>query len=380
MRFRTAMFLPVLLLTGCGGSLVDYRSPESGMRYFPPPAAFRTATQELGARVPAALRTPEVRLFFATTRRPGGTSFVDEADAALHLGQLDMRIGPIGTTWDDLVDWARLNEQQIPPVRVELATVDRFNDSNEEALDDRFLATLEPMYAHGGRRALLYVHGDDTAFAEAAATLACMHHHQGRRGAAVLFSWPAGSEPRDAAKALARLIALISGPGRIGRIDCLANASGTAILTAALRQSEHTVGRDGLSGLRIGSIVLDSPDLTRHLVSTDLALLAATTGRTVVYSSRAFAAPDMRQGLMAQREHIEFVDVSGLPGPTGSRHGAWLANPLVVTDALFTLLSGLPAGQRGLVHGQDGLEWTLPPDYALHAAARMSATLESSGE
>ncbi|HEX3132731.1 MAG TPA: hypothetical protein VHX44_04005, partial [Planctomycetota bacterium] len=58
----------VALLVGCGESRVDYRSPETGTRYYPPPAAFRDASLALGERMPLALRTPGVDLVFATTR------------------------------------------------------------------------------------------------------------------------------------------------------------------------------------------------------------------------------------------------------------------------------------------------------------------------
>lgn len=390
MRFYSAMILPALLLAGCAGSLVNYRSPETGARYHPPPAAFRTTTLDLGSKVPAALRTPEVRLAYASTCRPGGTSFSDEPDGVLHLGRMNMRIGPVGTTWDDLVDWARLNEHQIPPVRVELTAIDRLT-SDPDSTTASFLAALEPMYEHGGRRVLIFVHGDDTSFAEAAATLACMHHHQGRRGASVLFSWPAGSveqrgrgSARDSCRRLAELITLLSGPGRAGRIDCLADASGAAVLTGAMHQIEGSVRREGMPGLHLGSIVLASPEVVlKDFVSQDLDLMAATARRTVIYIDRA-DLPRNALGLMAQHERVEMVDITDLPGPKDTDgftgHGAWSANPLVVTDALFTLLAGLPAAQRGLVHDRDTPVWILPPDYALRAAAGLRAIAEASSE
>ncbi len=403
--------LLALLLAGCGGSVVHYRSPDTGTPYYPPPAAFRTIEGVLGERVPASLRTPEVAIAYATTRRPGEVGFTDRSDGALHLGRLGMRIGPPDATWEDLVDWARLNEQQIPPVRVAVSGLERFGYSGlaptATGPDARFLAALEPMYGHGGRRVLLFVHGYNTSFAEAAATLACMHHHQGRRGAAVLFSWPAGTEvlryveerelARESTNALARLITLLHGPGKVERIDCLVNSTGAQMLIGALHQLDGTLGREAMAGLGIGSLVLASPDVSlRDFLTDDIALLAATARRTVVYSNRTDRAlglsgwwhegtrlgrlgridDDVRGPLLRYRDRVEVVDVTALPGPKDAdgftRHGAWYANPLVVTDAIFALLWGRPAGERGLVATDDAPVWTLPADYGVQVARALA--------
>lgn len=401
------------LLGGCG-SVADPRTPESGSPYYPPPAAFRQATLDLGERMPAALRTPEVPLAFATTRRPAGSSFGDEMDGALHLGTLSMRIGPADATWDDLLDWARLNEQQIPGVRVALGGLERTGFSGvgmgPGSPDARFLERLEPAYAHGGRRVLLFIHGYNTTFAEAAALLACMHHHQGRQGAAVLFSWPAGTEvmrylaerdlARDSTNSVARLITLLAGPGRVERIDCLVNSTGAQILMGALHQLEDSVGRAGMPAFRLNNVVLASPDVgLQEFVDDDLELLAASTRRTVVYGNRGdralglagwwhggsrlgrvegLTAP-LSAGLRMHQDQVELVDVTNLPGPKDAdgftHHGAWYANPLVVTDALLALLRGEPAAARGLRREADQLTWQVPEDYQQRAAATVGRVI-----
>lgn len=422
MNLRLIVLLPALvtLFVGCGESRVDYRSPESGTRYYPPPAAFRDASLELGARIPLALRKPGVDLVFATTRQPITVTegslpgFSDEPDGALHLGTVTMTIGPPGTTWDDLVDWCRLNEQQIPPVRVNVSQLDRFGYAgigmDDSAPSARALASLEPHYAHGGRRVLLFVHGYNTSFAEAAATLACMHHHQGRRGAAVLFSWPAGTEvlrylheqdlARVSSNALARLISQLSGPGKVERIDVVVNSTGGSMLMRALHQLEDTVGRQGMAAFKLHNVVLAAPDVDlASFVTRDLDLLAASTHHTVVYSNREDRALGMsgwwsgglrlgrvekledaqRVALEAKRRSVELVDITHLPGPKDAdgvtKHGAWYANPLVVTDLLLFLLNGEGAAARGLVPAKDPLAWNLPPDYARTAAATITRML-----
>jgi esterase/lipase superfamily enzyme len=424
MMFRAFFFLLAIAacFTGCGGSLVDYRSPETGTRYYPPPAAFRDASLVLGERMPLAMRKPGVDLVFATTRQAvpattaGGLSgFSDEPDGALHLGTMTMNIGPTGTTWDDLLDWARLNEQQIPPVRV---SVSRLNDfgyagigSGATAPAERFLTSLEPHYVHGGRRVLLFVHGYNTTFAEAAATLACMHHHQGRHGAAVLFSWPAGTKAlrylyeqdlaRVSTNALARLISLLSGAGKVDRIDIVVNSTGGSMLMRALHQLEETVGREGMAAFKLNNVVLAAPDVDlESFVSSDLDLLTSSTKHSVIYSNREDRALGLsgiwsgglrlgrieklddhqRTALEAKRDVIELVDITDLPGPKDAdgvtRHGAWYANPLVVTDLLLFLLTGQAAEVRGLVHDNDPLGWHLPSDYARTAAANIGRLLQ----
>ena len=422
MTLRLAFLSALLVLSaGCGGSRVDYRSPETGTRYYPPPAAFRDASLELGERIPPALRTPGVDLVFATTRQPTTASadrlpgFGDEPDGAMHVGTVTMTIGPPGTRWDDLLDWCRLNEQQIPPVRVNISKLDRFGYAGigmgADAPSARALASLEPHYAHGGRRVLLFVHSYNTSFAEAAATLACMHHHQGRRGAAVLFSWPAGTEvlrylheqdlARVSSNALARLISQLSGPGKVERIDCVVNSTGGSMLMRALHQLEDTVGRQGMAAFNLHNVVLAAPDVDlESFVTNDLDLLAASTHHTVVYSNREDRALGMsgwwsgglrlgrvekledhqRAALEAKRGRVELVDITNLPGPKDAdgvtKHGAWYANPLVVTDLLLFLLNGQGAEARGLVPAKDPLAWNLPPDYARTAATHIARMLQ----
>ena len=421
MNLRAAVVLASLLLvSGCGESRVDYRSPETGTRYYPPPAAFRDASLELGGRMPPALRVPGVDVMFATTRQPVAASsgtppgFADEPDGAMHVGTVTMTIGPPGTGWDDLLDWCRLNEQQIPPVRVNVSRLDRFGYAGlgmgDGAPSPRALAALEPHFAYGGRRVLLYVHGYNTSFAEAAATLACMHHHQGRRGAAVLFSWPAGTEvlrylqeqdlARVSSNALARLISQLSGSGRVDRIDCVVNSTGGSMLMRALHQLEETVGRDGMARFNLHNVVLASPDVDlASFITDDLELLAASTHHAVIYSNREDRALGLsgwwtgglrlgriekledgqRVALEAKRQDVELVDITALPGPKDAdgvtKHGAWYANPLVVTDLLLFLLWGQGAEARGLVAAEDPLAWNLPPDYARTAAANIARML-----
>jgi esterase/lipase superfamily enzyme len=407
-RWRAAS-LAMLLASGCASGLVERRTPETGGPYAPAPAAFRAATLELGERLPPALRTPNVRLAFATTRRrtPGG--FGSEPDGAMHLGQVTMSIGPAGTTWEDLVDWTRLNENQLPPVRVSLGALDHDGCAGlgwgDAAPDARFLAGLEPLYAHGGRRVLLFVHGGETSFAEAAATLACLHQHQGRRGAPVLFSWSddvggplrASDRGHGSANALARLATLLSGPGRVERIDCVVSSSGAALVVDALRQLEASLGRAGLAQLRLGTLVLALPDVVLdEFTGADVALVAAACRRTVVYSDRrnqllgiagswretapSGIEPAMREDLEAQRARVELVDVTDLAGPRHrdglSRHGAWYRNPLLLTDALLALLLGDPAAERGLVQVPGDLVWTLPPDYSKRITVWLARRLD----
>jgi esterase/lipase superfamily enzyme len=423
MNLRSAFLLLAFasLFVGCGESRVDYRSPENGTRYYPPPAAFRDASLAMGDRMPPALRKPGVDLMFVTTRQPiaakdGGLSgFGDSPNGAMYLGDLTMTIGPQGTTWDDLLDWARLNEQQIPPVRVNVSRLDRFGyagiGTGPTAPLERFLSTIEPHYVHGGRRVLLFVHGYNTTFAEAAATLACMHHHQGRRGAAVLFSWPAGTEAlrylheqelaRYSSNALARLISYLSGPGQVERIDVVVNSTGGSMLMRALHHLEETVGRQRMAEFKLNHIVLAAPDVDlESFVASDLDLLTSSAKRTVVYTNREDRALGLsgwwsgglrlgrieqlsetqRVELKARQEGIELIDITELPGPKDAdgvtKHGAWYANPLVVTDLLLFLSQGTSATQRGLVHGDDPLVWNLPPDYARTAAANIRRLFE----
>jgi esterase/lipase superfamily enzyme len=121
--------------------------------------------------------------------------------------------------------------------------------------------------AHDGR-ALVFVHGYNTAFDSAVYRLTQIAHDANYSGTPVLFSWASGGRLSDyvydnnsataARDALEQTLRLVAKSGA-KRIDIIAHSMGTWATMEALRQLAITNDRD-LNG-RLGDVILASPDI-----------------------------------------------------------------------------------------------------------------------
>jgi esterase/lipase superfamily enzyme len=130
---------------------------------------------------------------------------------------------------------------------------------------------------HPRKEVVLYVHGFDNTFSDAAMTMGELCHFLGREFVCGIFSWPAASHGgilksynKDyessvfAAEHLRKAIRLISKTPGLERIHLLAHSRGTDVLVTALSDlsNEAYTQHSSLSRrYKIGNIVLMAPDL-----------------------------------------------------------------------------------------------------------------------
>lgn len=120
----------------------------------------------------------------------------------------------------------------------------------------------------GTGRALVFVHGYNTAFDGAVYRMTQIVHDSGYDGTPVLFTWASGgkavdyvydsnsaSAARDALEATLRMVARSGAT----RIDIIAHSMGNWVTMEALRQLAISGDRD--LGNRLGDVVLASPDI-----------------------------------------------------------------------------------------------------------------------
>jgi esterase/lipase superfamily enzyme len=133
---------------------------------------------------------------------------------------------------------------------------------------DAFETALKRDIAGNGGRALVFIHGYNTAFDAAVYRMTQLVHDAGYRGTPLLFTWASGgktvdyvydsnsaSAARDALEATLRMVAKAGAK----RIDIVAHSMGTWVTMEALRQL--AIGKDRDLGNRLGDVVLASPDI-----------------------------------------------------------------------------------------------------------------------
>ncbi len=132
----------------------------------------------------------------------------------------------------------------------------------------KFSTALSADIAARGGRALIFIHGYNTAFDAAVYRVTQIAHDAGYSGTPVLFSWASGgkttdyvydnnsaSAARDQLEATIRLVA----QSGARRIDIVAHSMGTWLTMEVLRQMAIT--GDRTLGGKLGDVVLASPDI-----------------------------------------------------------------------------------------------------------------------
>jgi esterase/lipase superfamily enzyme len=133
---------------------------------------------------------------------------------------------------------------------------------------DTFASRVSAATRDQGGRALVFVHGYNTAFDESVYRATQIVHDARYDGAAILFSWASSGRTvdyvydRDSANAARdALEALLRNLSRSGvkRIDIVAHSMGTWLTMEALRSLAVSGSRD--LGGRLGDVILASPDI-----------------------------------------------------------------------------------------------------------------------
>jgi len=192
----------------------------------------------------------------------------------------------------------------------------------------RFLAELEHAAARTpGREVLLFVHGFDNSFEDAAKTATRVIHGVGFQGAALMYSWPSEGSATGyladrnnaywAVHYLKQLLTDILADQWIGRVNVVVHSMGNEVFIRAYSELADECARAGNGDLKkIRNIVLAAPDVDREIFLDQHALKLMSQGaRIVLYSSRsdmALAASALVQGGDYQRLGKNVVCIPGL--------------------------------------------------------------------
>ena len=234
-----------LLVTGCAGQ----------------------QTRELIASPAIAASPSEIagrhRIFVATTRAEAEDRkevFSGSRSPNLHFARVDITVPAIHKV--GAIERRKKNQQPDPAKFFVASEVAGYQD--EAAFSKALRADIA---THEGR-ALVFIHGYNTAFDGAVYRMTQIVHDAQYSGTPVLFTWASGGKTVDyvydnnsataARDRLEKTLRLVAASGA-KRIDIIAHSMGNWVTMEALRQLAITGDRD-LDG-KLGDVVLASPDI-----------------------------------------------------------------------------------------------------------------------
>ncbi len=367
--------------------------------------------------------TPE--LFFVTDRRAESSDNVmhfygSVRSSSMAFGTVKIQFGQ-ELSWEALeaasntqtrdqdifLNVADINEivrfPAIPlPFRVENGKAVILPESNaayETAIRSMQAQLQERLEASNQKDIILYMHGVNTEFNDAALNLADVWHFTGRHGVPVFYSWPAANpglfgyfKDRESGefsiyhvKETIRILA--STPG-LKKLHIIAHSRGTDIITTALREliiEFRAAGKNPRDVLKIENLILAAPDLDFGIVRQRLIAekIGLAFGQITVYMNQDDGALGLAQWLMAglrfgklsqedlsdsdklifqQVKNVNYVNIEGVSGNFG--HSYYNSHPGALSDIAILVRENLKPGDEGrpLVHQKINF-WTLPEDY-----------------
>ena len=374
------------------------------------PVLYKDQRLDFMPRLPPELRTTELPVYYATTRRPAKPGDPEHYSSTpgqeLRLGVADVRLGEPGWTFDQLAasDWTSTVAEPRPGVveRVEeLGVVPREQTMSE--VERRLVARIDARLATlRNPMVVLYVPGYRVTFDDVAVMMGSLSAYLGH-GATITFQWPTGQNfwnyLTDCPRAeryipdIERLIELLS-ETKAQHINVIAYSCGSPLLAQALARLRNLHPEADRAQLarryRIDDAIFVGSDLDLKTFARDLMPpIMDLASQTIVYYSRKDAAlwfsslvagasrigrPNIEELSVREMERlasdprfqgINVTDVRGAHEMGGIRgHGYWYANEWIANDVLLSLRFSFAPDKRCLVPaGKARTLWKFPGDY-----------------
>lgn len=420
-RIQTgSVILFCLLLTACSSS----RS------LMPVPNIYKGAdAPKLFNDLPAELRNSEADLLYLTDRTPekddkGNLEYGYGRSHSAAFGSAIVNFEP-GMSWDDLqqisleqkrsrkltlelvsveeqgrfpeTPWPWLASRVEGPLEYEQSTINEVNRIKAQFQDE-----VRRRLAHSPKpEILLFVHGYNNHFEDAAQTLAELWHFMGREHIPILYTWPAGRGgptgyiyDRESGEFtiyhLKMFLRQLSEMPEIEKIHLVGHSRGTDVLTTAVREimlSSRAAGEDNRNEYRFENLVLAAPDLDTDVMTQRL--IAEHTekevGAVTIYTSQGDKAIQWaarlfhsvarlgrakieevsteRLEILQYLEGLSFIDLKEQEDRTG--HGYFHSSPEASSDLIMTIRYGMRPGAE---HGRPlislgSIFWRIEPDY-----------------
>ncbi|WP_349431231.1 alpha/beta hydrolase [Methylomarinum sp. Ch1-1] len=406
-----------MLLSACGSSRSLVEAPN----------LFAYAKPYPSESVAPVHRTSSAGLLFVTDRQQASSgqdalSYGNKRSSSMAFGRLIIEFGE-GLTWEGLVKASSSadREKAISLKPADPEEIVRFPDTplpfsfkggvikilpDAEAAYQKAIVTLQAtlrrrLTAIKNKEVIVFVHGFNTDFNEAALSMAELWHFTGRLGLPLFYSWPAASggpfgyfTDRESGEFsiyhLKETLRILAAVPELERIHIIAHSRGTDITTSALRElviEVRAAGHDPRTVLKIENLILAAPDLDFDVVRQRLMAekFGPAIGQITVYMNPSDEALGISQLLMSglrfgklahnnlepidrkifsRMRNVNFIDVEGISSFIG--HGYYRKHPGVLSDIAIVIRERLRPGEKGrpLIHDQINF-WTLPVMYPI---------------
>ncbi|HWY22204.1 MAG TPA: alpha/beta hydrolase [Candidatus Acidoferrum sp.] len=309
-----------------------------------------------------------VQVFFATDRKPSGQSipakyFGDERgddNGPLTFGTLDVSIPARHRTGHI--------EEPLPLFKQD-PTHDLVVISLKVAPESQFFSSLtNAVNASQNKEALVFIHGYDVTFDEAARRIAQLTWDLGFRGVPILYSWPSkGTKlmyPADEASALwavphlEQFLTLVARRSGATTVHIVAHSLGNRTLIYALQQ----ITRQHSATPRFRQIVLAAPDIDVGIFRQLADTFPSVAERVTIYASAHDKALGFSKilhrsasvGGQSQPSHlvrgVDVIDASAMSEDLlDFDHNYYAANVAVLEDMGYVIRMGLPPEKRALL-------------------------------
>ncbi len=400
----------------------------------PAPTVYRgqTAEQVFGD-APKDWHQSQMKLMYATDREPrenkdGSFGYGSGRSASLAFGTALVEIDG-NPSWEEFTELSLesnrskklvmhmgdINEtSRLPPTPHPASFVDgkiqitpeRLAEAHEiEAIMN---AGVSQMLAEAPRKeVIIYIHGYNNDFTDAAYQLAELWHFLGRKHLPVLYSWPAGHEgisglrgynyDRESSEfTIYHLKQFLKSLGRmdeIEKIHIIAHSRGTDVVVSALREvflEIRAEGKDPRIELRIANVVLAAPDIDYEVILQRVVAehTVASVEQATIYTSpsdKAIRISEWLYGSMARIGHmgsnevksrltdeqmnfiqenssIQLIEFTGKSDSVG--HGYFSSSTAVSSDLITLINTGARAGspERPLVR-KGAIYWVIYDGY-----------------
>ena len=292
----------------------------------------------------------KVHIFVATTREPGTAAslFTGERGPRNAFATID-----ISVPRDHKTGELELPSSGSAPVPSKHFTVTQARRLERPQMGAELKAAIMKRPPNE-RDVLVFIHGFNTTFADAAFRLSQIVHDSGFKGVPVLFTWPSRGEllayPYDRESALYSRDFLENGLRAVGkdmgagRIDILAHSMGTMLTLETLRQAK--IRGDGNFNGKLRDVMLASPDVDldvfrtqARIIDRPMTVFVSKDDKALAFSRR-FAGDKRRLGALSdddvdmiallKSEKIEVIDMSSIKTSDNLNHGKFAASPKVV--------------------------------------------------
>jgi esterase/lipase superfamily enzyme len=302
---------------------------------------------------------PSYRVWFGTNRKPNATfdDFTEQRDDTLHLGYCDVYVpsshvfGELGSSW--IVRVLQFDDDRLKVDGVMTISQESFQTLLSEELDK---------VTGGDKAALVYIHGYNNSFKDAATRAAQIGYDLKVDGITAFFSWPSRASPAEyvadgsaidaSERQLKQFLKVLSANPEVRRLDILAHSMGNRALIRIVSEL-----RADATIKPIRNIILAAPDVDLDVfkqLAVDYPKLS--TGRTTLYVSskdRAVRASEIindypRAGYappMVVLNGIDTVEASSVDfGLIG--HGYYAESDALLHDMFDILHHGDPPANR----------------------------------